>query len=158
VNFPARPRAVSVALIQRTNADAVQRELREFLAADPKLEWRGLLATDNTALQSLAASPPAGVVADLRGSGIGDPAQLFRDLLAASPATQIVALCAPGDVHGAQRALANGAAACLSRRSDPLTVLRAINEVMRGHMHLSPTGQRAIRGILSPGAMRGEHD
>lgn len=158
VNFPARAKALRVALIQRTDADPAQRELRDFLAADPKLEWLGLLATDPTALQALAASPPAVVVADLRGDGSVDPAQVFRDLLAVSPATQIVALCAPGDEHAAQQALASGAAACLSRHSDPMTVLRAINEVMRGHMHLSPTGQRAIRGMLSPGAVRGKRD
>lgn len=147
------PKALRIALIQSAAPSPAHRELQEFLGTDPSLAWLGTISTDAATIQSLAISKPSVVVADLRVSGAIDPGQVFRAILASTPGTQIVAICAPGDEGGAKQALAGGAAACLTRQSDPLSVLRAINDVMRGRMHLSPTGQRAIRNMLNPGAV-----
>lgn len=145
-----KPPPLRVALIQCAALTPAHRDLEVFLSTDPALAWVGAISADTATLQSLAISKPAIVVADLRVAGSVDPARVFREVLTASPATQIVAICAPGDEDGAKHALAAGAAACLTRQSDPLAVLRAINDVMRGRMHLSPTGQRAIRDVLNP--------
>ena len=149
MSLPNNPKALRSALIQSAAPTPAHRELQEFLSTDPSLAWLGTISTDAATIQSLSISRPAVVVADLRVAGAIDPAQLFRAILASTPSTQIVAICPPGDEAGAKQVLSAGAAACLTRQSDPLTVLRAINDVMRGRMHLSPTGQRAIRDVLN---------
>jgi DNA-binding NarL/FixJ family response regulator len=148
-----QPNPLRVALLQSDVPTAAQYELEDFLSADPGVDWLGTLATTAEAIQALSGSRPAVVVADLRPpNAADDPGVLFRAIFGASPSTQIVAICAPGDESAAKQALAAGAAACLTRQGDPLAVLRAINDVMRGRMHLSPTAQRAIRDVLNPGA------
>jgi DNA-binding NarL/FixJ family response regulator len=150
MNNPTRSRTVRVVLLHAAAAaTGAGDELAAFLAIDPTIAWLGMRAADATAVQSLSTAGADVAVVDLRGSD-SDSGQLLRQVLAASPATQIVVLCDSGDADAAQAALAGGAAGCLTRQTDPLAVLRAINEVMRGQMHLSPTGQRAIRGTLDP--------
>lgn len=145
---PSRP--PRVALIPAATPTPLQRELHEFLRAEPGLTWLGAFDTDTGTIEAMRDSRPAVVVADLRVDAGLEVGQVFRAIFAASPSTQIVAICAIGDAASAGAALAAGAAACLTRHSDPLAVLRAIHEAMRGGMLLSPTGQRAMRGILDP--------
>jgi DNA-binding NarL/FixJ family response regulator len=151
---PSPTRTPRVALIAATAPSAAQHALQEFLQSDPGVIWLGAIAIDADTIRSLSESRPSVVVADLRVAGEIDVDAVFRALFAATPGTQIVAICAAGDEAGARRALAAGAAACLTRHSDPLAVLRAIHEAVRGRMHLSPTGQRAMRGILDPSATK----
>lgn len=64
---------------------------------------------------------------------------------------RLIALCDTGDQAAMERALTQGAAACLSGLTDdPMVVLRAVNDVARGRMHLGATGQRAIRALMDP--------
>jgi hypothetical protein len=101
---PSPTRTPRVALIAATAPSAAQHALQEFLQSDPGVIWLGAIAIDADTIRSLSESRPSVVVADLRVAGEIDVDAVFRALFAATPGTQIVAICAAGDEAGARRA------------------------------------------------------
>jgi DNA-binding NarL/FixJ family response regulator len=145
-SHPQPPTPIRVLLLH----PSPERVAESPIAPSANVVLLATLGLETAAQSDLVGMSPDVAIVDLRGSEVARIDALLRGIQLATPRTQLVAICGAGDDAMAQQALKAGAAACLTRHTDPLSVLRAINDVWRGRMHLSPTGQRAIRHALGP--------
>ena len=134
--------------------------VRVVILQDPAAERLELVPSDKvTLVEHLPIPVPVDrygeldahlAIVDLRGMRSGEIAPTLRELRAAAPDTRLIVVTESGDEAATHEALSAGAVAHVSRDVSPLALLRAVNSVARGGMHLGPTGKHAIRRLLTP--------
>jgi DNA-binding NarL/FixJ family response regulator len=101
---------------------------------------------DSSGLERLARIPVDVVLLDLRNAR--EPRSVLILPVRKAAATAKVVVVGPiGDTLLAEQALRLGAAAYLSSDLSGMTLLRACNQVLRGEIPLSPTGQGAAAKV-----------
>lgn len=101
---------------------------------------------DSAGLERLAATPVDVVLLDLRNAR--EPRSvLILPVRKAAPGAKVIVVGPVGDTLLAEQALRLGAAAYLSSDLSGMTLLRACNQVLRGEVPLSPTGQGAAAKV-----------
>ena len=106
---------------------------------------------DGVALGVIVTTQPEVAIVDLRGSLAAEAGPAIRRVRDASPTIRIVAVgdaAAAGAEVLAQQTIAAGVSAYLSQDPSPANVLRATVEAAAGQLHLTSTGQKAVRVML----------
>lgn len=106
---------------------------------------------DGVALGVIVTERPEVAIIDLRGSLAAEVAPAIRRVRDACPGIRIVAIgdaSAAGAEVLAQQIIAAGVSAYLSQDPSPDNVLRAVTEAAAGQLHLTRTGQKAVRVML----------
>jgi DNA-binding NarL/FixJ family response regulator len=137
------PRAIVLRAALPTRRDAL-------LPADAPIRIVSDSVLDGVALGVLVTERPEVAIIDLRGALAAEVAPAIRRVRDASPAIRIVAIGDAGadaDVL-AQQTIAAGVSAYLSQDPSPENLLRAVTEAAAGQLHLTRTGQKAVRVML----------
>jgi DNA-binding NarL/FixJ family response regulator len=103
---------------------------------------------DGVALGVIVTTQPEVAIVDLRGALPAEAAPAIRRVRDASPAIRIVAIGDFGADVLAQQTIAAGVSAYLSQDPSPDNLLRAVTEAAAGQLHLTRTGQKAVRVML----------
>ncbi|HQX25248.1 MAG TPA: hypothetical protein PLI00_03610 [Pseudomonadota bacterium] len=103
---------------------------------------------DGVALGVIVTTQPDVAIVDLRGSLAAEAGPAIRRVRDASPTIRIVAVGDAGAEVHAQQTIAAGVSAYLSQDPSPANVLRATVEAAAGQLHLTSTGQKAVRVML----------
>jgi len=144
ISVPGDSYAARVVLLEPT----LRSDAEPVVATNPMVTLLATVATDDVSLSCIAKLAPDVVVLDLRESHRFDVGALVRRVQLASSCTPLIVMCREGDEVTTQLALMGGATACLAGDTDPFSVLRAITDVARGRMFLSPVGRLAIHRLL----------
>ena len=137
------PRAIVLRAALPTRRDAL-------LPADAPIRIVSDSVLDGVALGVLVSERPEVAIIDLRGALAAEVAPAIRRVRDASPTIRIVAIGDAGadaDVL-AQQTIAAGVSAYLSQDPNPDNLLRAVTEAAAGQLHLTRTGQKAVRVML----------
>jgi DNA-binding NarL/FixJ family response regulator len=137
------PRAIVLRAALPTRRDAL-------LPADAPIRIVSDSVLDGVALGVLVTERPEVAIIDLRGALAAEVAPAIRRVRDASPTIRIVAIGDAGadaDVL-AQQTIAAGVSAYLSQDPNPDNLLRAVTEAAAGQLHLTRTGQKAVRVML----------
>lgn len=135
------PRAIVLRAALPTRRDAL-------LPADAPIRIVSDSVLDGVALGVIVTERPEVAIVDLRGALAAEAAPAIRRVRDASPAIRIVAIGDPGAEVVAQQTIAAGVSAYLSQDPSPANVLRAVTEAAAGQLHLTRTGQKAVRVML----------
>jgi DNA-binding NarL/FixJ family response regulator len=106
-----------------------------------------LVLAEAEALARLAAIEPHVVVLDLREAAASDLEPTIRAMRAAARQAALVVVGPPQADSIARAALLAGAQAYEGSDVTPLRVLRAVQAVAKGLLHLNATGRRAARAL-----------
>jgi len=145
VNTDEVPRPVPRAIVLRT---ALPTRRDALLPADAPIRIVSDSVLDGVALGVIVTERPEVAIVDLRGALAAEAAPAIRRVRDASPAIRIVAIGDPGAEVVAQQTIAAGVSAYLSQDPSPANVLRAVTEAAAGQLHLTRTGQKAVRVML----------
>lgn len=138
------PRAIVLRAALPTRRDAL-------LPADAPIRIVSDSVLDGVALGVLVTELPEVAIVDLRGALAAEVAPAIRRVKDACPTIRIVAIgdaAAAGAEVLAQQSIAAGVSAYLSQDPSPANVLRAVTEAAAGQLHLTRTGQKAVRVML----------
>jgi DNA-binding NarL/FixJ family response regulator len=122
----------------------VRRGLRDFLTLFDDIEVVGEAADGREALEATAALRPDVVVMDLNLPRL-DGVEATRELRAAQPEVEVVALTGFVDEDRVMAAIEAGAAGFLLKDADPDDVAAAIRAARNGEMFLDP----AVAGVVA---------
>jgi DNA-binding NarL/FixJ family response regulator len=123
--------------------DLMRAGLRAVLSSDVRVEVVGEAADGRAAIEQVRALDPQLVLMDVRMPSL-DGIGATRELLAVSPAVKVVILTTFEQDDYIFGALSAGASGFLLKRTDPETLLAAIQTVAAGDSLLSPSVTRTV--------------
>jgi DNA-binding NarL/FixJ family response regulator len=123
--------------------DLMRAGLRAVLSSDVRVEVVGEAADGRAAIEQVRALNPQLVLMDVRMPSL-DGIGATRELLAVSPAVKVVILTTFEQDDYIFGALSAGASGFLLKRTDPETLLAAIQTVAAGDSLLSPSVTRTV--------------
>jgi DNA-binding NarL/FixJ family response regulator len=124
--------------------------IRQMIAADPGLAVCCEAATADEALQHLKASGADLAIVDLslrKGSGL----QLIRSLVEIAPGLPVLVLSIHDELLFSERALKAGARGYIMKHEAIGGLIRAIREVLSGHIYLSEQMNQRLLERVGPG-------
>jgi DNA-binding NarL/FixJ family response regulator len=134
-NLPNGSRKHRVLLVD--DHPLVRRGLADVIAREPDLETCGEAGDVAEALAAVERTKPNIVVVDLTlktGHGI----ELIEKLNTRDPDLKILVASMHDEMLFAERVLRAGARGYISKQEPPESLIRAIRQVLRGELHLSP--------------------
>jgi DNA-binding NarL/FixJ family response regulator len=123
--------------------DLMRAGLRAVLSSDVRVEVVGEAADGRAAIEQVRALDPQLVLMDVRMPSL-DGIGATRELLAVSPTVKVVILTTFEQDDYIFGALSAGASGFLLKRTDPETLLAAIQTVAAGDSLLSPSVTRTV--------------
>jgi len=125
--------------------------VRALLETEAELEVAGEAASGEEAVEKALALRPDVVVMDLSMHGCGGLAATRT--ISASTGSRVLVLTMHAEEDGLLAALHAGASGYLAKSVAPDELLRAIRQVARGEVALSPSGARALVRAVTPGRL-----
>ena len=136
----------------------VRRGLREFLAVFEDIKVVGEAADGREALSAAETLRPDVVVMDLNLPRL-DGIEATRELRAARPEIEVVALTGSVEEERVMAAIAAGAAGFLLKDAEPDDVAAAIRAARNGEMYLAPAVAGIVaRQLRAPGGLATQDD
>jgi DNA-binding NarL/FixJ family response regulator len=129
----------------------VRRGLSDVIAREPDLETCGEAADMAEALSEIDRTKPDVVVVDLTlktGHGL----ELIEKLKARDPELKTLVSSMHDEMLFAERVLRAGARGYISKQEPPETLIRAIRQVLRGELYLSPRMTTRVLNRVVAGA------
>jgi DNA-binding NarL/FixJ family response regulator len=134
----------------------VRRGLAEVIAREPDLETCGEAGDVAEGLAAVERTKPNVVVVDLTlktGHGI----ELIEKLKSRDPDLKILVSSMHDEILFAERVLRAGARGYISKQEPPEALIRAIRQVLRGELYLSPRmTSRLLNRVVAGSATQGD--
>ncbi|MCA9540432.1 MAG: response regulator transcription factor [Myxococcales bacterium] len=146
---PEAPRRVVVV----DDHPLIRRALGDLIARDPTLSLSGEAANADEALRLVGDVQPDLVVLDISMPG-GDGTALIARLVGLHPALAILVLSMHDEALYAERVLRAGARGYVMKHESPQEVMRAIERVLSGRVHLSDSmTERVLERSAAPSSV-----
>lgn len=147
---PAVTTAPAISVVLADDHRIVLDGLRVLLEGEPDIAVVSRSEDGASAIRAAAELAPDVVVMDIRMPGV-DGIEATRQILAAAPATRVVALSAESDPRSIDGMLRAGAAGYLTKQRAFGELVQAIRTVMTGKVYLSVDVARMVAsGLVAP--------
>ncbi|AZI42590.1 DNA-binding response regulator [Deinococcus psychrotolerans] len=146
----SHPNAPTIRLLLVDDHDVVRQGLKMFLSLDESLEIVGEARNGAEAVTEAARLRPDVVIMDLM-MPVLDGVQATRQIRAAQPEVEVLALTSALEEHKVNAAIQAGASGYLLKDASSDMLLTAIHHAARGEVYLHPeAAQRLVRDFRSP--------
>ena len=143
-----------IAILLAEDHEVVRAGLRALLELEADFEVVGEARTGREAVQLVRKLRPEVVLMDIAMPMLNG-LEATRQILELSPATKVLILSGHAEDEYVEQALAVGARGYLLKQSSAYALARAIREMRKGNIHLSPSISRRLRHLDQQAPSRG---